>query len=216
MRRSRPPRSKLLLAIAGCTALTAIAFAQPACAHGGGNWYITQLRGRSPGSDSVPSLREYKREFSTILPGYFSTPQQCKSAKDNFINPLLVTYELELCDRQGLGPEACKKRITLFVNLLQKAWQCVSDSDPRWRGLSPEHRWFLFWGVNLWAGTCRSRSEIVQDPIAALSSRSNEKSCEERGREMANRILGKPGERALPVPNCMYCIRGDDQILRAR
>jgi hypothetical protein len=212
VKRNRPSLIRRQLTIAGAIAAIALIAAKPACARGLGKWYMALLKSNGRSLSSIPTLQEYKGEFSNIVAAAYPTLEQCERAKQS-----LIDQELESCRQQAPDPENCPRTVgTMF----QKGLQCVSDGDPRWRGLPPEHRWFLFQGVDLTAGNCRSREQVVSDQLTSIFSFSQKKSCEDRGRDVARKVFGKLGEMGFPVPNCvyssMYCIRGDDPQLRPR
>jgi hypothetical protein len=173
---------------------------QPAAA----TWYLAQLNFDDP--SAISAISDYKGTFDSIVAGAFANPAACETVKAQFI-------EIQKKAGECSDAASCKSMEETF----NKALQCVPDSDPRWGDTPPEKRWFLFFGAIMPEGKCRSEQQMLAGRVASVFSSPDESTCKSKGKEYAESMLGKPSERPSPTtPDCTYCIRGDDPLLRSQ
>lgn len=190
-----------IVAAAVAALCVAAAIAPPAAAAGKPpTWYLAVLAANNPAAPPA-SPRSYKGEYEQIVAGAFSNRGECQKVKDGFF----LAHANECSDA-----ESCRKLKAMFEHALQ----CVRSRDDHWKGLAPQNRWFLFFGFNSATGKCRDEKEVVADRLASVFSSASEAECKAKGVRFATAMLGKSSERPPDTPDCTYCIRGDDPMLR--
>lgn len=161
-------------------------------------WYLAVVGANNP---AAPRAHVSKAGYEDIVAGAFSTRRECQTVKDGFF----IAHANECSD-----VKSCRKLKAMFERVLQ----CVRGRDAHWEGLPPQKRWFLFWGFDSASGKCRDQKQVVADRAASVLSSKSEAECKAKGVEFADAMLGKPAERPPHTPDCTYCIRGDDSMLR--